>query len=436
MISDQQARLRRYVGTGKMTARMAADRSVRVYRYLNAALARHADGIYRYLWSALAAPLAVGRRHLGAGISVLLSAAAIVAVLGGMVHATSALGVAAARATPITLPTLPNMSHTLPPEDQLAVRGTRIVDGAGKPLTLVGATDYSLEFTCSGDGHFTFSDFQAMRTWGMNTVRITLSSAFWRDLDGSCPDYANTVTAAVANAESAGLYVILTLQWDAPFSLPQDATSGGAQCPLPDATYDVRFWQDIAEIYQDDPRVIFDLFSEPHDVDWTEWEMGGLITSTCALYSIPRTYQAIGMPELASKVREIAPTNLIILSGAGWGYDLSGIEASGPAPLHNVLYGTHPFNHSGGSQQASDWPRAFGATAATLPVIATEFGAYDCQTGYIGQEIDYFKQLHMSFIAWAWTTGSCAVPSLLSSWSGTPSSPYGVYIQQQMRRTS
>ena len=363
---------------------------------------------------------------------MLVVLAAIAAVVGGMAHATSALHVAAAQPTPAVVPTLPDVSHALTPREVLSVRGTRIVDGDGKQVMLVGATAFSLEFSCKGDGHFQLSDFQAMRSWGMNTARITLSSAFWRNLDGSCPDYTATVTAAVANAESAGLYVILTLQWDAPFSLPQDARSGGAQCPLPDATNDVHFWQDIAEIYQNDPRVIFDLFSEPHDIDWTEWETGGTITSACSLYSAPRTYQAIGMPVLAKNVRSIAPANLIILSGTGWGYDLSGIDAAGAAPVTNVVYATHAFNHGAGSQQPDDWPRAFGSAAARLPVIATEFGSYDCQTGYISQELAYFEHLHLSFVAWAWTTGSCAVPSLLANWSGTPSAPYGVYIRQQM----
>jgi hypothetical protein len=389
-------------------------------------------GTRRSIQTAFAGTLAAVRRSMGVGLRVFLVTLAVAAVLAGMVHATSALGVAAQQATPGAVPTMPEPSYTFPPADHLSVRGTQIVDGVGRPVTLLGATDYSLEFTCSGNGHFRLSDFEAMRAWGMNTVRITLSSAFWRNLDGTCADYPSTVAAAVANAESAGLYVVLALQWDAPFSLPQDARSGGAQCPLPDANYDVRFWQDLALIYQDDPRVIFDLFSEPYGVDWTEWDMGGLMTSDCSRYSVPRTYQSIGMPELAAKVREIAPTNLIILSGAGWGYDLSGVEAYVPASLHNVIYGTHPFDHTGGSQQPYDWPRAFGTTATRLPVIATEFGAYNCQTSYISQAIAYFKRLHMSFVAWAWTTGSCAVPSLLSSWSGTPSSPYGVYIQQQM----
>jgi hypothetical protein len=351
-----------------------------------------------------------------------------------MVHATGALYAAATQPTPAVVPTLGNQaSVAVTSEDMLSVRGPQIVNGLGRPVTLVGATDNSLEFACEGDGHFQFSDFERMRSWGMNTVRISLSSAFWRNLDGTCPDYASTVTAAVANALSAGLYVILTLQWNAPFSLPQDATVGGTQCPLPDATYDVRFWQDIAEIYQDEPRVIFDLFSEPHDIDWYEWANGGTISSTCAnTYPEPRTYQAIGMPGLASVVRAIAPSNIIILSGIGWGYDLSGIQSTGLDLMKNVLYGTHPFNHGTGIQQPAGWGHAFGSAAAQIPVIATEFGAYDCKTNYISKAIAYFERLHISFVAWAWTPGSCSTPSLLANWFGAPSEPYGAYIQRQM----
>jgi hypothetical protein len=422
---------------------MMMDRIARIRRYvshegwvrLREGWVRLQEGWVRLQNEVLVPLIAQVRRYYRRAIGVLVALATVAAVLAGMIHATSALGVEALQSPPAIVPTLPDVSHLLPPHDMLSVRGTHIVDGSGKTVTLLGATDFSLEFSCSGDGHFRLADFRAMRAWGMNTVRFTLSSAFWRNLDGRCPDYTGTVTAAVANAESAGLYVILTLQWDAPFSLPQDATSGGAQCPLPDANYDVRFWQDIAEIYQDDPRVIFDLFSEPHDIDWSEWESGGTITSSCFRYTVPYTYQAIGMPELASKVRLIAPSNLVILSGLGWGYDLSGIEAYGAygsASMANTLYGTHPFDHSGGTQQPYDWPRAFGSLATHLPVIATEFGSYDCQTSYIAQEITYFKLMHMSFVAWAWTTGSCTIPSLLANWSGRPSAPYGVYIQQQI----
>ena len=69
-------------------------------------------------------------------------------------------------------------------------------------------------------------------------------------------------------------------------------------------------------------------------------------------------------------------------------------------------------------------------------MIATEFGAYDCRTGYISREIAYFEKLHMSFLAWAWTPGACSVPGLIASWNGTPTTPYGQYIREQMRQAA
>ncbi len=132
-------------------------------------------------------------------------------------------------------PTLPPTSTPTPtPDIALSLSGAQIMRG-GQPVTLVGAARYSLEFECHGDGHFQLSDFQAMRTWG------------------------------VASAEHAGLYVILDIQRDAPFSLAQDAIDGGSQCPLPDQ-YDAALWRQAAQTYRNDPRVLLDLFGEPYNV--------------------------------------------------------------------------------------------------------------------------------------------------------------------------
>lgn len=313
----------------------------------------------------------------------------------------------------------------------LSIVGTHIHAPDGRNVTLLGAARFSLEFECQGDGHFQLADFQAMRAWGMNTVRIPLSSGFWRNVGGGCPSYRSTVAAAVANAEAAGLYVILDLQRDAPFSLPQDATNGGEQCPLPDATYDLAFWKAVATQYGNDPRILFDLFGEPHDVSWYQWFHGGQITSSCYGYSTDHTYTALSMPALAAAVRAVAPRSILILSGVDWGYDLSGITTQNAVPLKNILYATHPWDHTT-VMQPSDWSRAFGALAGALPVIATEFGAYDCSTGYLATAMDYFTRLGISYLAWAWTTGGCQTPSLLADWSGAPSVPYGQYIRQRM----
>jgi hypothetical protein len=341
------------------------------------------------------------------------------------------------QALPSPTQTLPSPTPT-PTLPALRVSGTRIVNASGQTVTLIGASHSSLEYLCSGDKHFELADFQAMRSWGMNVVRIPLSSEFWANRNNDCPNYHLTVTSAVANAEAAGLYVILDLQWNAPLDLPDDPATGGGQYPLPDTGKDLAFWEDLATIYRSDPGVIFDLFGEPHDVSWNAWYNGGTIQTIVYrgnhLEAGQGVYQAIGMRALAARVRAIAPENLIIISGLDWGYDLARVKQGYQIQVPNILYGTHPFDH--GREVPSDWPIAFGTVSQQVAVIAAEFGSYNCQTGYISAAIRYFNAHHMSWIAWGWDIAPCSTPSLIKDWAGTPNVPYGSYIRQQMRAMS
>lgn len=325
---------------------------------------------------------------------------------------------------------------TIPPGTipALSVRGTQIYDAAGKQVMLTGASRFSLDYSCQGDGHFELADFRAMRSWGMNVVRLPLWSREWLNLANDCPNYQQTVTKAIANAEAAGLYVIVDLQWNAPFNAEWGL--GLWQYPMPDANTDAKFWTDIATRYKADPSVLFDLLGEPHDVSWSVWLNGGAVST------VHGTYQAIGMKPLVAKIRAIAPNNLIIISGLNWGYDLSMISKGFAIAGSNILYGTHPFEH--GDKLPGTWPTSFGDTANSYPVIATEFGQYDCGTGYNSQAIAYFEQLHISWLAWEWGVSNVANPCdpklaqgpfLLADWFGTPSS-YGQFIKQQMLKVN
>ena len=341
-----------------------------------------------------------------------------------------------ARTTPSVSPTRATMPTPSPAPTfaTLNVRGTQILNARGQAITLVGATHSSLEYRCAGDGHFQPTDFQAMRSWGMNVVRFTLSSEFWANAGNDCPDYHTIVTAAVTNARAAGLYVILDLQWNAPLQLSSDPGIGGGQYPLPDSVQDVSFWQNLAQLYHTDTGVLFDLFGEPYGVSWDVWFNGGQITTQAIqgnhFVGGQGSYQAIGMNELVAKVRAVAPDNIIILGGLSWGYDLTGIDQQHRIQASNILYSTHPFDYEG--KQPSNWAHDFGNLAQSLPVIVGEFGSYSCQTGYISAAISYFNKLHLSWLAWEWVPGSCSGPSLLADWSGTPSTPYGAYIRQQV----
>ena len=317
----------------------------------------------------------------------------------------------------------------------VSIQGTRFYS-QGQPVTLVGVNRSSLEYSCTGDDHLTPADFQAMRQWGANVVRLPTSSAFWANAGGACPGYRETVQRVVANARAAHLFVILDLQWSAPFDLPADRTRGGVQCPMPDAGKDLAMWKDIAALYRNDTGVLFDLYGEPYDISWSTWLNGGTITEGCYIVGGPSlekeagTYHAIGMRELVRQIRAIAPGNVIVVSGINWGYDLSEIAAGYAVPDKNIAYDTHPFDY--GNKQPGDWYRAFGQTATRFPVIVGEFGSYNCGTSYIEQAISYFNKRHISWLAWTWQTGSCSGPSLLADWFGKPSVPYGSFIQRQM----
>jgi endoglucanase len=359
---------------------------------------------------------------LASGLVILVVTVATVAIIR---PASSSPGRGNANSTTTLSPSV----TPLPLLPSLQVRDTQVYTAAGVPVTLVGASHSSLEYNCKGDGHFAPKDFAAMRAWGMTVVRLPLWSRFWLNLDGSCPTYQNTVAQVVANAEAAHLYVILDLQWT--YAFPQPAYTDGNgnanyQYPMPDTGESVQFWQEVATRFKDDPGVIFDLYGEPNGITWQTWYAGGAITTPVGVF------QAIGMRDLVAKVRSIAPATILIISGIDWGYDLADIGTTYTFPEKNLLFGTHPFDY--GSKQPYDFQRAFGGLAAHhLAVIATEFGGYDCTTGYIASNIAYYNRHHIPWLVWTWAPYGCSTPSLLKDWNGTPSQPYGAYIQQAMQ---
>src|SRR5260221_8419483 len=144
--------------------------------------------------------------------SCVLIAFAILASLTGC----GPQGASALHSPPQPTPTLRVPTPTPAPPVGVTVQGARFAS-QGRVVTLVGVNHSSLEYSCAGDGHFTPADFQAMRGWGMNVVRLPLSSEFWANAGAICPGYRATVAQAVANARAAHLLVILDLQLSAPF---------------------------------------------------------------------------------------------------------------------------------------------------------------------------------------------------------------------------
>jgi hypothetical protein len=174
------------------------------------------------------------------------------------------------------------------------VSGNRLIDAEGRVLQLRGVNISGLEGSIAGYtpdnpwGGQTGTptpDWNVIKRWGVNAVRVPLNESSWLGLN--CIDTAGagvsimngtavrnppgaviqgdrggnmkaTVARAVAETTAAGLYVILELHWTAPGN-----ACAMAQNLAPDAEHSIDFWSSVAATYKDYPNVIFELFNEP-----------------------------------------------------------------------------------------------------------------------------------------------------------------------------
>lgn len=269
---------------------------------------------------------------------------------------------------------------------------------SGEPHLFRGVDSPSMAWQVKCD-HCTLDQFQIMsRDWKANVVRLSVNQSFWLTSSARYnAGYAPELARVIAAIEQAGMDVILD--------------NHGSGSPYMADADSVVFWKEVATAYRDDPHVLFELFNEPNKISWDVWLNGGIA---------PSGPPVRGMQELYNTVRSTGATNLVVIGGLNWAYDLSGVP-SHRVEGNNIVYNTHPYDYPG--KQPADWDRAFGALAKTDPVIATEFGNFDCTTAYYQSFVNYAKARHISWSAWGWFPGGCGFPAIVSDWNGTPNAP-------------
>ncbi len=326
------------------------------------------------------------------------------------------------------------------------VRGNAILGVDGKRYLFHGIGRDSLEYDCKGDGFFDPQHLAYMGPgvntstgtyWYANTVRLPLSESYW--LNGypakqcTAAQYQGLVKTTVATLTSMRMNVIIDLQWT---DAGGQAAGGGSAWQMPDND-SVTFWKQIAAIYSKYSNVLFELFNEPHPATWSCWSGPCTITNDTSWVSDcvctqTFTYQSVGMRALVDAVRSAGATNLALVAGMNWGFDLSQITTY-PITGTNVVYDTHPYPYS--EKQPSSWDAAFGNISNTYAVLSAENGEYDCGTGYMSQLLSYFDAHMIGWIGWSWVSvGSvCKYPQLITDYSGMPSSYTGILIYQYLR---
>src|SRR5579859_2691852 len=287
------------------------------------------------------------------------------------------------------------------------VQGNAIIGADGKRYLFHGVGRDSLEYNCWGDGHFDAQELAYMGSgsgkyavtyWGANTVRLPLSEGIWlngQSSEGCSATQYQALVKQVVNALTAlKLNVMLDLQWS---DAGGQSLQAGSPWAVPDAD-SVIFWQQVATIYKSYSNVLFELFNEPHPGSWACW-LSACVTSDTSYSqdcncSKSVTFNSVGMQALVNAVRGMGATNLVLVAGMDWGYDLSQITKY-PVQGTNVVYDTHPYPYV--EKQPNTWNTAFGAISKTYPVMSAESGQYDCGTGYMSQLLAYFDAHQVSW---------------------------------------
>ena len=255
-------------------------------------------------------------------------------------------------------------------------------------FTMIGALAGPLctnSDTAAAQDHFSAAELATLAgTWHANTVRFQVSqNALSSDDPALVTQYLATVAQAVGFARAAGLVVILSMQ-DQPLSC-----GPGHDFPSVETQH---AWDALAPVYSGAPDVMYELFNEPHDVNtvnphpllplsaasWAEWLNGGSSPDP----NFPST--AVGHQQLLQHVRSLGVHNVILADGLNQAGVLPGQNQHAPLLRDtmkpaNLAYSVHPYYYEAG---LDDWEFRFGALAASVPVVATEWNYWvsDCGT--------------------------------------------------------
>ncbi len=311
---------------------------------------------------------------------------------------------------------------------QLTTSGNRIVNAAtGAVVLLRGVNRSGLEYTTPDEQGFlsganiTRPEIEAIvRGWSCNIVRVPFNQDFvLRGRNGrSGEEYQRALDQVVYWNSLFGAYTLLDLQW-----LDAERVYGGDRnfvAPLPNLE-SIELWTVLSRRYRDEPAVLYDIFTEPHDrlLD----DPYALNKEDGTLYPVDR--RSVTMSEwqpwaykLAGAIRSDNPQSLVFISGINWGYDLRGM----PIDIANAVYSSHVYPNKG-----KNWAEAFGDLSARVPVFIGEFGggASKAELAFGRRLLGYLEKLGIGWAAWSWQDQ----PYLVKRYAATP---FGELIRERL----
>jgi hypothetical protein len=273
----------------------------------------------------------------------------------------------------------------------LHVEGDRLVD-EGRVVRLLGV-DWPGEGRACAEGKGALAGpsgrdaVRALLRWRINAVRIPLNEDCWLAPGGTTTGaaYRDGIAAFVERLHAAGLYVILDLDRS-----PQ---------PLADAARSPRFWSEVAKAYKHDRRVVFDLYDEPHDVDWFCWRDG--CTSRGGV-------RLAGMQQLVDAVRDAGAKQPLMIAGLDGGNDLRRWVDLPPFDPESQLVASFHVDGRSRCATARCWDGTVARVARRVPVVTAEVGDRDCRTAFAERFARWADAHGVSYLGSTSKAGLCA----------------------------
>ncbi len=324
---------------------------------------------------------------------------------------------------------------------EIRVVGNRVVDADGKDVWLQGVNAGGMESVPNGE-QIEKSTVVAIDEWKANCIRLPINEAHWFGTspyqnDGGVA-FRRSVDKIVTLAANRGAYVALDLH----------------RFRAPKAEH-VEFWKDAAKHFANHPAVIFDLFNEPHGIDWKTWRDGGWVGEAGKVDESAflteeekrknQGFESVGMQALLDAVRSTGARNIVIAGGRQWANDLTGIANEEGKPTwelvereggNGIMYAWHTYH----------WHKGWGTilpVAAKYPIFLGEVGAAPREEmTFIPLEqkedpytfspdmLGFIQKNHIHWTAWCFHPK--AGPCMIKSWDYDATPYWGAFAKRAL----